>query len=409
MIKVTLKAQTEQIGRSNSTLQDHIEFSGLNAGVCYMPDTFDALEAQPQETKLKRGLNTINREHHSVTGHVSMEVVIEGIPKICAMMLNNLGEYNTSEKSARYTVMDSVSGMEQIIYHKWVTIFKNLICEEYDCYHPADPQAVSRYKENKCRYSPSQVTKLALENARYLLSVFTPTVMTYTTSLRQFNYIIDWCNKFYKENFNGESKFFTELAYHMQCLGKQLEQVLYVEGLRETKNRCFNLINKDERSFQNIPEIFANVYQTKYKATFSHLAQAQRHRTIDYVMYFDGECKDFYVPPILHKHSDLVVDWLRDATLLADKFPQCTLVDVLEQGTAENFILKCKERECSCAQLEIQNQTILTHKKYEESELLTPELKAYFENYKKHVRCGFGDYKCNAPCTWGIKAPSRLI
>lgn len=409
MIKVTLKAQTEQIGERNSTTIDHIAFSGLNAGVCYMKDSFDVLNSQEFEVKFKRGLSTIQREHHSVAGHISMSVVIEGIPKICAMMLNNVGEYNTSEKSARYTVMKDLSERESKLYTKWHKVFIDLICEKYNCISPEVPNAKELAKEKKCRFTPLQVDKLAMENARYMISVFTPTTMTYTTSMRQFNYIIDWCRKFYAAEANTGNAFFTRVADYMNELADRLRDVLYVDGLRDTKNRSFNLINKHEPAFDEIKPFFGNTYQTTYKGTFAQLAQAQRHRTLDYVMYFDGNAKDFYVPPILEEHDDLVAEWLQDAESVADVVPQCTLVKIFETGTAENFILKAKERECGCAQLEIQEQTILTHTLYENSEHLTNELRGLFSMYGAKVRCGFKDYKCTSPCTWGIKAPSRLI
>ena len=409
MIKVTLQAQTEQIGRSNSTLEDHVEFSGLNAGVCYMPATFEALKSQPTETKIKRGKSTIGRTHHSVAGHVEMSVVIEEIPKICAMVLNNLGEYNTSEKSARYTVMQDVPAKELELYKKWYNKFVKLICKKYDCINPALPNAMDLYKEKKCKLSPSQVDKLAMENARYMISVFTPTVMTYSTSIRQFNYIIDWARKMKLEEDKNGNPFFTKLANYMNELADRLEEILYVEGLRDTKNRSFNLINKNETAFDHIEPFFGHCYQTTYKGTFAQLAQAQRHRTLDYVMYFDGTAKEFYVPPILELDDNLVKEWMDDAESVADIIPQCTLIKIFETGTAENFILKAKERECGCAQLEIQEQTIITHTLYESSKNLTPQLKELFEGYTSKVRCGFKDYKCGSPCTWGIKAPSRLI
>ena len=409
MIKVTLQAQTEQVGERNSMLVDQVAFAGLNAGVCYMKDNFDTLKAQPFETKFKRGNSTIQREHHSVVGHITMSVVIEGIPKICAMLLNNLGEYNTSEKSARYTLMDNLSEKESALYKKWYNKFVEIICEKYNCISPALPNAKELYAEKKCKLSPLQVDKLAMENARYMISVFTPTTMTYTTSLRQFNYIIDWCRKLHAAECNTGNTFFVKLANYMDELADQLRGIMYIEGLRDTKNRSFNLINKYEPAFDEIKPFFGKCYQTTYKGTFAQLAQAQRHRTLDHVMYFDGNAKEFYVPPILEEHDDLVQEWLDDAASVADIVPQCTLVKIFETGTAENFILKAKERECGCAQLEIQEQTILTHTLYENSEHLTNELRGLFSMYGAKVRCGFKDYKCTSPCTWGIKAPSRLI
>lgn len=46
------------------------------------------------------------------------------------MTLNNLGWYNTSEKSGRYTQL-ALSEEKQKVYDKWVEIFKTKIKETY--------------------------------------------------------------------------------------------------------------------------------------------------------------------------------------------------------------------------------------------------------------------------------------
>ena len=84
------------------------------------------------------------------------------------------------------------------------------------------------------------------------------------------------------------------------------------------------------------------------------------------------------------------------------------MVNILETGTADNFLLKTKERECGCAQLEIQNQTVAIHRDYANS-IVDPALLDKFKGYSRKVRCGFSDYKCTSPCIWGLKSNERLI
>ena len=388
-MKVTLKACTSLFdGTIDKT--EVLELAGMNAGICYMPDTFDKLEAEEPEKKMKRAQTTFKRDHHSVVGHSSMEVIIEGIPKICAMLLNNLGEYNTSEKSARYTEMKDVDPAEYTLYNEWKEIFIDKITQMYG----------TKIKNEK------QITKLAMENARYLISVFTPTTMAYTTSIRQFNYIIDWCRKMFAEE--TENVFYTKVAKHMNDLADSLEEIAYVENLRDIKNRSFNLFDKNIEAAREIEPFYGYVYQTVYKGSFAQLAQAQRHRTLDYKAYFDGNASLFYVPPIIADDEELSKKWLSDCNSLASRFPQATMVDILEMGTVDNFLLKTKERECGCAQLEIQNQTVAVHTAYE-SAVTDPVLIEKFEGYRKKVRCGFTDYKCTSPCVWGLKSNERLI
>ena len=68
-------------------------------------------------------------------------------------------------------------------------------------------------------------------------------------------------------------------------------------------------------------------------------------------------------------------------------------------GTYENFILKCKERLCTEAQLEIMRQTRDTMMKYRidtaaEHNPLYREL----DKYCHGARCTFPDYKCSEDC-----------
>jgi len=157
---------------------DKMEFdllSGHCAGVCYMPHDFDTLFNELYNQTLKRCENTKKNQHHSVFGHPYITLSIEDIPKGLAMVLNNEGAYNTSEKSARYTKM-VLSDNEQKLYNKWLDIYKNLIREKYQAKYPKI-------------FTDSKIEKLAQENARYLISVFTPTSMIYTVSYQQLNYI----------------------------------------------------------------------------------------------------------------------------------------------------------------------------------------------------------------------------
>jgi len=165
-------------------------FSGHAAGICYMPDSFETILNEPIEKTMKRANMVLQSGHHSVYDHVSYSLLLENIPKIVAMVLNNEKTYATSEKSARYTQMQP-SDRERELYDKWMKIFTERILSVY-------PDTL-----------PEKAKKLAQENARYLISVFTPTTMMYTTSLRQWNYIIHWFKKFVDGENQGKSEYET--------------------------------------------------------------------------------------------------------------------------------------------------------------------------------------------------------
>ncbi len=363
-----------------------IIFSGKSAGICYLPDTTEKLFNEPEEKTLKRAKNNIKLGHHSVFGHPHYNLLFEGIPKILAMILNNEKIYNTSEKSARYTKM--VPGeRESKLYEKWANIYKGLILEKY-------PDIKEKYAE-----------KLALENARYLISIFTPsTVMEYTVSFEQLNYIIGWARDYIDSDANDG--FALKVKSVLEEFLHSIETYnIEVEGLNsKIKKRKFSLFSDRNKRYEE----FGENYSTTYLASFAQLAQAQRHRTLTYEMSMLDE-KQFYVPDII-KATRFEEEWIRDMHSIEDLFPQGMLVRVNERGTIENFVLKCTERLCGCAQLEIMKQTNITMKKYFEAVKEKPELYEYLLPYSKGARCTFPGWKCESPCMFGGKgALNRII
>ena len=166
--------------------EEAIDFSGKEAGICYLPDDLQKLLNEDKEKTLKRANRTLKSGHHSVFGHPTYNLSLEGIPKILAMILNNEKVYNTSEKSARYTKMNP-SKEEKELYEKWIEIYKEKISEEYPI------------------IDEKRVEKLAQENARYLISIFTPaTVMGHTLNFCQLNYTIHWFEDYIKNEENNK-------------------------------------------------------------------------------------------------------------------------------------------------------------------------------------------------------------
>ena len=356
--------------------EEAVNFSGKSAGICYLPDTLDVLFNEPIEKTEKRAQMNIQSGHHSVFGHATYNLSLEGIPKILAMILNNEKVYNTSEKSARYTVMQT-SDEEQVLYDKWIEIYKQRITEEYP------------------NFDEKRVKKLAQENARYLISVFTPaTVMEYSTNFCQLNYIINFA-KDYIDN-EPDTKFSVKLKEVFKEFIEALPD-LEVEGLNARfKNRKFSFFATRERK-----EEFGENYCTNYKATFAELAQAQRHRTLAYEMSF-SDVNEFFVPDII-KGTEYEEEWLKDIKSLEDNFPQGLLININERGTIENFVLKCQERLCGAAQLEIAKQTKETMNRYLDAVKDEEVLYNYLLPYSKGARCTFPGFKCTAPCIFGPK------
>lgn len=363
--------------------EEALSFGGKAAGVCYMSgDIGDILFEEEEKTKRRISL-TLNFGHHSVYEHAHFTLYLEGIPKILAMILNNEREYVTSEKSARYTKM-KVEGKEKELYQKWIERLKERIKSTYP------------------KMDDTKVNKLAMENARYFISVFTPaTNMMYTTNLRQMNYILHWCKDYIKNE--EETAFTSKLKEVLKEFVEQMD-FLYIPELKsEPKPRALSLFDKRKKH----REQWGEVYCTTYLGSFAQLAQAHRHRSIAYTMSIP-EKVDFYIPEIIQAGRENV-EWLEDMKSIAESYPQGMLVNICEMGTYEKFIEKSYERLCGQAQHEIMLQTLSTLKKYLTGvEQTDPEIYSELKEYDVGTRCNFG-YKCDLPCFFGKKAIYRLV
>lgn len=375
-----------QFLKSNGTFnkEEAIKLSGKIAGVCYDKEGFSHLENEPEERTMRRIDMTLNNGHHSVYDHILINFNLQNLPKILAMVLNNEHQYTTSEKSARYTPVVRQEGSiitenEEKLYNKWIDIFKMRIKSQYGHI-----------------YNESKIQKLAQENARYLVTVFMPTQMIYSTSLRQTNYIASWMQN-YIENANMNNSFEKKLTSSMQELLEGFAEVNVLEEglLKNEKHRSLSIFGKD---LDKKEEHFGDVYSTVYKGSFAQFAQAHRHRTLDYQMEILNE-KEYFIPPIIADDQTLVAEWLSDMQIVKDVNPQGELVKISEMGKYEDFILKCKERLCTAAQLEIMLQTKETLLKYKKAlEESNNPLAKDIKKYSHGARCTFPDFNCSSDC-----------
>ena len=220
---------------------------------------------------------------------------------------------------------------------------------------------------------------------------------------------------------NKKDSFSTRLRKELIEFNNQLEKLGYIDDKLsfDDKNLVLKLFNRSKRE---IKEQFGESYTLFYHGSLAQLAEAQRHRTLDYTILMgkDNDAIDkiienpknenFYLPPIL-KGTKWEIYWLADCKKMAKKIPQGMMIPIKERGTFENFILKMKERNCTQAQLEIDRQTTISKKKMferllNENPALAEELKPYLNG----SRCTFKDYSCQSPCNFkpGIKG-DRII
>lgn len=350
------------------------ELGGELAGICYMPHTFDDVRSQPLDRKLARAGLVKDGGHHSVFDHEYVTLYLEDVPKMFAMLLNNERAYNTSEKSGRYTKMTTV-GMQADLYTKWSKILEKLIKDRY---------GNEQYFDNK------RIRKLALENARLFLSVYTPTSLAYTVSFRQLNYLYAWLGKLQQDS----SPLLSPLAKTADEFCEKLEDLDLIDPdlVAYGKARDFSIMAK-----RDMQEYFGDVYCTKYKGSFAQYAQAERHRSLTYQMA-ELPTPEFYIPPLVQEDDKLCEEWLTDMLQVHEFTPQGSMVQIYERGTPEAFVLKMRERLCTCAQLEICDQTQKTLQKYLEN-TDDPAIIEMLSPYTKGARCLAG-FECRSKCAF---------
>lgn len=388
---VGITTTDEEVIKNTSLKQLEIN-GGHSANICYTQKSYDEILQEPEEKTLNRAEGNKGNRHHSVFGHDMISIYFEGIPKIIAMLINNEHEYNTSEKSGRFTTMFGTDE-ENELYNKWKTIFEEEIKKAY----PDEPYLTD-----------AMITKKAKENARYLLSVFMRTKMKYTTSFRQLNYIYNFTEKLINEETNNP------LKIALKPYLEEFNQVLYNTGfitndIKDYRNRHFSLIE----DINDYDEQFGRSYSINYDATIPAFADLQRHRTLDYSFSLKSE-KEFYVPEIIRPRKDLVDEWLDDISSISE-FPQGILVGVNETGKYEDFIMKLYERLCTAPQLEVMQITKEVLRKYIEalSNSTSPNDKRIYEELLKYshgARCTFPGFVCTEPCKFneGIKLIRKI-
>lgn len=377
-MKIELKASTLNI----KTKEEALNFSRAAARVCYSKYDFDTLYNEDSQVLID---SLLNSGHHSPFEHVALTLYITDIPKIGAMILNNEPPYVTSEKSARYTTMN-LEGEEKEYYEKWVEIFSKLISDKYP------------------NIDETRVVKLAKENARNLTSVFTPTKMLYTTSFRQLNYIMSLFDDFISKHKNDTNIFYKNIASFMIDFNNSLSAFKEDRLNPFSKKRFLRLLN-DAPTY----EVFSSVYSTSYNASFSYLAQAQRHRTINYQMSLLDNFS-FFMPPILES-DELKADWTSDITHFKNNYPQGMYVNITESGTYYDFISKITERICGHAQLEIMKVSREILQKYiDNTKDSARSIHETLLKYSKGAKCTFPNIKCQSVCPFTSKnALTRLV
>lgn len=401
-MNIRVKAVTTE--KDNVNLENILTFAGKQAGICYMPDTYEALDRNTAGA-LKRISGCMSSGHHSVIEHCYVTVLFENVSKLFAMLLNSLQVYNTSEKSGRYTIMQSA---EVGLYGKWLNIFVDLY--EKDLRN----RGVSADKCEKLG------KKMAQDSARGVISVLAHnTTFGYTTSVRIWNYIRSKAVRFIAEVSDNvisslSSNSVAELKAELQELVTFIDNTMKVEKL-DTED-SFDFITNfstDSQCYSELGENYRNwgiQYLATYRVSFITLAQLERHRTLKFHMTIPTQTITYSVPNII-QGTEYEEVWLKD--LATVELPQAMQVLVMEQGNVDAFVMKCRERICGAAHEETRAHTVGMLKEYYkyscesgvEQRIVKNKLASCMEYDSKRcvvrqkVKCKKG-YKCTNPCIY---------
>jgi len=340
--------KVQLVGSTNSiqTQQEAKRWVQNHARICYSEKNWDELLEEAFMPGLMGSL--IERGHHSPIDHFGLNFYFEGPEKSLAMMFNNQGMYTTSEKSARYTVMSGIPEQQQQLYAKW----DNWFLEEIQRRFP-EPKFPGLYQRRKPK-EKNTAEKLAQENARYMTSVFTPTMMTHSLTWRQMNILYHQFQDFIQEHEGSPVAYKAKLAEAMKGFVDADEIRKWAIDEAQVKMKG----NIPLRFFRDTPveEHFGeDQYGTNYLASFASLAQLQRHRLVRHNVSggFEQDAPlGFYVPRLVDA-SGKAVEWNTDLESVAQTdFPQAQLLYIGERGMREDLPVRTEERECGLAQLE---------------------------------------------------------
>ena len=381
-----------------NALHDQFIIAGKAAGVCYGPeDYFDKGYNNPDKA-FTRATGALAHGHYSTFEHGHLTFHIK-CSKIAAMILNSTRLYNTSEKSARYTEMTGTTDLEIKLYDKWKNIFINLIKANKE----VSPEKFLHIKSDK------DIEKIAMENARYLLSISTPTQLEFTVPYGRALLLPEWINNFtisletiigsrnYKDNiyYDHLRSICNELykiseciydlvrlepndisakdSHYMPCNYKSLgidfsllvsyydiyEKFLKGEDPVSTETILDYIEEEWFEPVRNIRNIGDN-YTISYSCSFAALAQLERHRTLKYQFNFlKDQIYDFYIPRLIINTYDFSEEWIRDCNKIKNEgiIIQGNMVKVIESGNIIDFYTKAKDRMCMRAQLEVADIT----------------------------------------------------
>lgn len=295
------------------------DFSGKMVGVTNTPDNLKTLMYEDVDKAYRRSESSKSEGKRDYFNHECFTLYFEGLPKIVSVIIDSMKTFAKSEKASKFNEL-YLSREEEVIYNKWIDLFKNKLAKSMDA-------------EGKV-HTDIMLTNLAENYAVYLKSAFSPIVVAYTATYGEFNRLIGIL-----ENYVAEKKFgdFEDKLSRtlIEVVLKLKELPYYDKQLAKVKDKPQLFAGKD------VEEYFGDVYSTNYKCSIECLSDL----LVDSVNYQIKTVEnEYYVPSIIADNKDLTELWLSDIVTLGN-YPLATLVSVSERGDFDEFATKLSRLE----------------------------------------------------------------
>ncbi len=414
-------------------LKQAFRYAGIKAAWCFKDGdaTPEIIRNMPEEDLVGRGVRTFLSDHGTPSEHQGVSVEITGIPKLLCMILNNEKQESADERSLRYTTVkpsEYISEIEVDLYNKWYQKFYEVLWDNYSDFFlktvvDAKTEAEREKKAKKA------AGRIAQENARNFVSVMTPTSISYTAPLYQWQRIYRMLEMMVK---NPKTCLEQMAVPYAKDLMKQLVDLrivfsvkdaaqLYPKVLEDVKDGREILYKHNKQIGLSLfavnnpftgldkPNDFGAEINYNFVCSIASFAQRHRHRTSDFE---ERELSEYsFVTPQFIKGTPLEIEYAKDMMLVKGLFPQGQNIEGNLVSSVKKVIQYIgKERACDRAQWETEDFFVndLLPKIVDGLEE-RPEYQQEKDYIKRYYlgkcRCQYPDYNCPTPC--GHPRPKR--
>lgn len=425
-MRVTLDKENRFLAADGKIdLKQAFMYSGIKAAWCFKKGdtTPELIRELSEEDLVRRGVETFLNDHGTPNEQQAISVEITGIPKLMCMILNNEKQCAADERSLRYTTVQEseyISELEVDLYNKWLKNFFDVLWFDYRDFFMS--KAKGETPEEREANARIAAKKIAQENARNFVSILTPTSISYTAPMYQWQRIYRMLEMMVQ---NPKTRLEQMAVPYAKDLMQQLIDLRVVFTVKDViqvypslltsieddrevlykhnKHRGLSLFSTNNQ-FTGLdkPNDFGAAINYNFVGSVSSFAQKHRHRSSMWEMR-EMEEYSFVTPPFI-QGKPLETEYKKDMMLVKCVFPQGQNVEGNLISSVKNIIDYIgKERACDRAQWETEeffvNELL---PKVVEGLADRPEYakeKALIENYYLFKRrCQFPDFDCPSPC-----------